>query len=37
MHRVLRRKEYVDFLLGKTISWNLKNKKKIFVDADVAT
>lgn len=35
MHRVLRRKEYVDFLLGKTISWNLKNKKKIFVDADV--
>lgn len=23
MHRVLRRKEYADFLLGKTVSWNL--------------
>lgn len=23
MHRVLHRKEYADFLLGKTISWNL--------------
>ena len=23
MHRVLRRREYADFLLGKTISWNL--------------
>lgn len=28
MHRVLRRKEYVDFLLGKTISWNLRKEKK---------
>lgn len=27
MHRVLRRKEYADFLLGKTVSWRQKEEK----------